>query len=103
MVAFYDLNWQLKAMRLKELAADLENQRKTNDSRGKSVDSGDTITVQDMPEGNGFSTNAEKQQNRDDLKGKKVVLEDTDALEDILQEDGLAAKCYNNQEEIDEM
>nr|GMC59385.1 DNA repair protein UVH3 isoform X1 [Ipomoea batatas] len=93
----------LKAMRLKELAEDIENQRKTNDSKGKSVVSEDTITVQDMPEGNGFSTNIEKQQNRDDLKGKKVVLEDTDALEDILQGDGLAAKSFNNQEEIDEM
>nr|GMC73439.1 DNA repair protein UVH3 isoform X1 [Ipomoea batatas] len=92
-----------QAMRLKELAEDLENQRKTNDSKGKSVVSEDTITVQDMPEGNGFSTNIEKQQNRDDLKGKKVVLEDTDALEDILQGDGLAAKSFNNQEEIDEM
>lgn len=42
-------------MRLKELAGDLENQRKQNDAKGKKVSSEATGTVKNEAEGNGLA------------------------------------------------
>lgn len=47
---------QLKAMRLKELSVDLENQRKLNDAKGKKVITEATGTMGNMAEGNGLVT-----------------------------------------------
>ncbi|CAH9092387.1 unnamed protein product [Cuscuta epithymum] len=93
----------LKAMRLKELAADLDNQREKNASKGKSVVSEDTDTVQEMSDGHCFSANLEKQQNENDPMGKKVVHEESDAPKKISQENAFASNGVSNQSEIDEM
>ncbi|CAH9090713.1 unnamed protein product [Cuscuta europaea] len=93
----------LKAMRLKELAADLDNQREKNVSKGKSVVSEDTDTVQEMSEGHCVSANLEKQQNESDPKGKKVVFEESDAPKKISQENAFASNGFSNQNEVDEM
>lgn len=52
---FILLYLQLKAMRLKELAVDLENQRKQNDAKGKKVSTEATGTVKNVDEGNGLA------------------------------------------------
>lgn len=52
----------LKAMRLKELSVDLENQRKQNDAKGKKVITEATGTMENIAEGNDFvSENYDKE------------------------------------------
>ncbi|RAL46874.1 hypothetical protein DM860_005153 [Cuscuta australis] len=92
----------LKAMRLKELSADLDNQRKKNDSKGKSVVGKEMDTVQEIS-GNKVSANIEKQHNMTDTKGKNVVCEESDALKNTPRSNGFASDSYINQKEVDEM
>lgn len=79
--------WQLKQIRLKELANELDKQRKDNIAKNKTV-----TTTQDI----------EKQNGVDDPKGKKVIIDEGE-LEDNKSGGSqfYADRC--NQEAIDEM
>ncbi|KAJ8544960.1 hypothetical protein K7X08_017543 [Anisodus acutangulus] len=66
----------LKAMRLKELSVDLENQRKQNDAKGKKVITEETGSVENMAEGNGLVTEDYDQEALDEMLAASIQAEE---------------------------
>ncbi|XP_016496710.2 DNA repair protein UVH3 [Nicotiana tabacum] len=66
----------LKAMRLKELAVDLENQRKQNDAKGKKVSTEATGTVKNVDEGNGLAAENYDREALDEMLAASIQAEE---------------------------
>lgn len=59
--------WQLKSLRLKELANDIENQRRMSDSKGKKVVSEEAVVLNDHPEHESRSLRGHDQEKLDEM------------------------------------
>ncbi|MCD9638800.1 hypothetical protein HAX54_022953 [Datura stramonium] len=66
----------LKAMRLKELSVDLENQRKLNDAKGKKVITEATGTMENMADGNGLVTENYDKEALDEMLAASIQAEE---------------------------
>ncbi|CAN4081724.1 unnamed protein product [Withania somnifera] len=66
----------LKAMRLKELSVDLENQRKLNDAKGKKVITEATGTTEHAVEGNGLATENYDKEVLDEMLAASIQAEE---------------------------
>ncbi|KAE9449160.1 hypothetical protein C3L33_18941, partial [Rhododendron williamsianum] len=97
---------QLKAMRLKELANDLEKQRQQNDAKGKKVVIDQVEFTGSNAEGINSSkelvNDLEKERQQNDAKGKKVVIDQVELTGSNAE--GINTSPFRcNQEALDEM
>ncbi|PKI34348.1 hypothetical protein CRG98_045264 [Punica granatum] len=70
----------LKSLRLKELANDIENQRRMNDSKGKKVVSEKTEVPNDHPEDDGRTLRGYDQEMLDEMLAASIAAEEEGAL-----------------------
>ncbi|XP_049371171.1 DNA repair protein UVH3 [Solanum verrucosum] len=92
----------LKAMRLKELSVDLENQRKLNDAKGKKVITEATGNMENMAEGNGLGAENYDKEALDELLAASIQAEEDWNFADDASTSCAAAPAENDNTDEDE-
>ncbi|KAF3628664.1 DNA repair protein UVH3 [Capsicum annuum] len=92
----------LKAMRLKELSVDLENQRKLNDAKGKKVITEATGTMGNMAEGNGLVTENYDKEALDEMLAASIQAEEDWNFDDDASTSVAGAPAENDNTDEDE-
>lgn len=92
----------LKAMRLKELSVDLENQRKQNDAKGKKVITEATGTMENIAEGNDFVSENYDKEALDEMLAASIQAEEDWNFADDASTSCAAAPAENDNTDEDE-
>ncbi|XP_004233336.1 DNA repair protein UVH3 [Solanum lycopersicum] len=92
----------LKAMRLKELSVDLENQRKLNDAKGKKVITEATGMMENMAEGNALGVENYDKEALDEMLAASIQAEEDWNFADDASTSCAAAPAENDNTDEDE-